>query len=909
MNTNPVTINAIASDADGTITKVEFFQGATKLGESITSPYNFVWNNIQPGSYSLTARATDNSNTVNTSAPVNIVMPVGWISGRVTRTDGTTAIAGANVKVYQGVTLMGIASANATGDYTVGVLSTGTSTVEASAIGYETNTQTGIAVNAGTNTLNISLAVPIHYLYDALGRLVSVIDKDGNAATYSYDAVGNLLSISRQAPAQASIIQFNPGSGPVGTTVTIYGTGFSATASQNTVTFNGVGASVISSSTTLIVVNVPSGASTGPINVTSPVGSATSSASFTVGSGASGAPTISSFTPTVGTAGTAVTITGTNYDATIGYDRVSFNLMHSLVGSATSTSIATTVPANATSGKISVATPLGKAVSNADFFAPPSPYTAASVGFTGRMSIGGNITATISTANKIGLVLFDGVAGQKVSFNISPVTISSSYEYIYTPNGTLLLSTGFVSTSGKFIDTFTLPMTGTYTILVDPQQYTGSITMTLYNIVDVSGTISPGGAAVPVIFSFPGQNASLTFSANQNQRVSLSVSGVTTAGSGAHSITVYKPDGTSLASITDITNGSFIDAQTLPVSGTYRIFANPASSATGSWTLTLYDVASDITGPITPGGAAVGIALTSPGQNARLTFSGTSGQRISLNLTAVTISTSYVSIVKPDSTNLVSPTFVSTGSKFIDTQLLPVTGTYTILVDPQGTYTGNMTLRLYNVPADGNSAITPGGSPVTVAITVPGQNAGLSFSGTSGQRVSLNIGNVTINGTRVYINKPDGSTLLWDPNVTMTGAYFDAVTLPVTGTYSIFVDPQIEYTGSMTLTLFDCTDFVGSTTVGGASVTVPLNTPGKNGQVTFSGTSGQVVTVHVTGNTIAGVSVRLFKPDGTQQTWASSSNSSFNLPQQTLSATGTYTITIDPPVANTGTLTVSVTSP
>ncbi len=54
-----------------------------------------------------------------------------------------------------------------------------------------TVTQSGISVTDGaTTTLNINLPVPINYVYDDLGRLVAVIDKDGNAATYAYDAVG-----------------------------------------------------------------------------------------------------------------------------------------------------------------------------------------------------------------------------------------------------------------------------------------------------------------------------------------------------------------------------------------------------------------------------------------------------------------------------------------------------------------------------------------------------------------------------------------------------------------------------------------------------------------------------------------------------------------------------------------------
>jgi YD repeat-containing protein len=69
-----VNINASASDSDGTVAKVEFFQGATKLGEVTSAPYNFAWTNVPAGNYSLTAKATDNLGATTTSSTVNITV-------------------------------------------------------------------------------------------------------------------------------------------------------------------------------------------------------------------------------------------------------------------------------------------------------------------------------------------------------------------------------------------------------------------------------------------------------------------------------------------------------------------------------------------------------------------------------------------------------------------------------------------------------------------------------------------------------------------------------------------------------------------------------------------------------------------------------------------------------------------
>jgi IPT/TIG domain-containing protein len=61
---------------------------------------------------------------------------------------------------------------------------------------------------------------------------------------YNYDAVGDLLSISNYSGSTVLHYRVHAGQRPVGTTVTIYGTGFSSTASQNTVQFNGTTAIV-----------------------------------------------------------------------------------------------------------------------------------------------------------------------------------------------------------------------------------------------------------------------------------------------------------------------------------------------------------------------------------------------------------------------------------------------------------------------------------------------------------------------------------------------------------------------------------------------------------------------------------------------------------------------------------------
>ncbi|HEY0873210.1 MAG TPA: IPT/TIG domain-containing protein [Vicinamibacterales bacterium] len=654
---------------------------------------------------------------------------------------------------------------------------------------------------AGALAVTSAQTQPVRYVYDELGRLVAVIDQSGAAAIYHYDAVGNLLSITRQNAGVVSIFGFSPDSSSVGGTVTLYGTGFSATSSQNTVTFNGVTATVTSSTTTHIVTSVPAGASTGYIAVTTPGGNAISPAPFTVT--ASSAPTISGVSPASGVAGTSVTVSGTNFDTVANRNRLLFNASPAVISSATGTSLTATVPPSATSGKVSVATLGGSAVSTSDFIVVPPPYGVSDVLLTDRMTPGTSKVVTIGSANKIALIMFDGVAGQRVSLKV-----------------------GTGMTSG--------------------------VTLLNYNHTAL------GGVTVGAV-------------------------------------------------------EAFIDTVTLTATATYTIVVDPVGSATGSITLTLYDVPADVTDAVTADGTPETVTNTTPGQNGRLTFSGTVGQRVSVKVGAGPVGT--VSLVGPDRAVIASVSIPIFGVALIDTQTLALAGTYSVIVDYSTKNVGSVPVTVYTVPADISDTITAGGSSVAVSPGIPGQNAALTFSGTGGQRVSVYISGVSMVASVSVRNS--GGTALGSATVTALPGFIEPVTLPSTGTYTVFVDPTNAATGSVTLNLYDvAADTSGALTVGGAAVNVSLGSPGQIGSLTFSGTSGQQITVNVTNsdfrtpvNTVSTVVVRLLKPDGTVLTSQTSSGSTFSLTTQTLPVTGTYTVIVDPSQANTGSLSINLTNP
>ena len=209
-----------------------------------------------------------------------------------------------------------------------------------------TSTQLTVVVPTGATSGNISLTV-------------------NSSSTTSQDQ----FTVTAASSATVTVGGFSPSSGAVGTSITITGTNFSSTPANNTVTFNGILATVTAATTTQLTVTVPLGASTGKIAVTVNSATATSAENFTV-TAATSELTITSFTGS-GSIGSSIVITGTNFSAVASDNTVTINGVVATTTAATTTQLTVIVPAGATSGVISV-TVGGVTVTSATTFAVTS---------------------------------------------------------------------------------------------------------------------------------------------------------------------------------------------------------------------------------------------------------------------------------------------------------------------------------------------------------------------------------------------------------------------------------------------------------------------------------------------------------------------------------------------------------
>lgn len=295
------------------------------------------------------------------------------------------------------------------------------------------------------------------------------------------------------ALAAPAITSCTPTSGPVGTTVTITGTGL---ADVNRVEFNGTDAQyTVNPAGTQITTTVPAGATDGPVTVTDNGvngGVANCPSNFDVTP--TQAPTVTSFSPTSGPVGTSVVITGTNFT---GATAVRFNGTSATFTVNSPTQITATVPSGATDGPITVQNSAGTATSSTNFdvtaptpptitgFSPTSGAPGTSVvitgtNFTGATAVrfgGTNATFTVNSSTQITATVPAGAATGAISVTTPSGTATSSSSFTVTQGAPAI--TSFTPESGCVGSSVTLTGTG----------FTGTTSVTFNGVSAPSFTV------------------------------------------------------------------------------------------------------------------------------------------------------------------------------------------------------------------------------------------------------------------------------------------------------------------------------------------------------------------------------------------------------------------------------------
>lgn len=784
----------------------------------------------------------------------------------------------------------------------------------------------------GTHLTSPALAADVQYVYDKLGRLVSVVAADGSSVQYTYDAVGNIQSIQKNATTALSIAEFSPSGGSAGTTVTIFGSGFDTVAANNIVKFNDAAAIVSSATANTLTVAAPASVVTGRISISNSNGNVISSKDYIVGAFAP--PAITNFSPVMGVAGTQVTVSGSNFQTVKEANKTSFGNFAATVVSSSGSSLVASAPGAPLSGKITVSTPYGSAVSVNDFYGLPTGWSTNDIGYTGRLAVNGPpITLTTTLAGKKAIVLFDGVAQQRISLMSAVGTFSYSTPItIYNPDGSVLMTATMYNRDS--IDLLPLPASGTYTIAIAPNANDkGSVNLSL--ISEAIGSIT---ADVPFAVNLvAGQNARYFFYAEAGKAYGLALTDMTFTGSGTNprnvTVTWEKTDGTRLYTCTLTASDScnFSNAAALDATNNYVIRFNPSSTHALSFNAIM---SKDIeAGDLVAGSAPVTMTTLQPGQNGRYTFDGVAGQSFNLVISgntmddgnASTSNTTYFYIYQPgDNVTEWKSSYLSTGktNTVIYLNNLPKTGKYTVLINPTVLDKGSVNAQLLSAQ-EGVIAVD-GATAMNLPI---GQTARYTFTAEAGKTYGFAATDLVFSGSGssdknlyVYLKKTDGTVLRTCTfSVSNSCDFYDPQMFAVGGTYVLSFAAGSTYGVSFNAVLSKDVQ-AGNLSAGMPPTNLTTVLAGQNGRYTFAATAGQRFNLALSGNaiddgspaTVNPVYVYIFKPSNTASEWTydtiytGTQNGVISL--ASLPETGTYTIWVNPTVLDKGSINLQLVS-
>lgn len=747
----------------------------------------------------------------------------------------------------------------------------------------------------------------VEYVYDDAGRLTQVVGADGSVVLYEYDPAGNLLSISQAAGSLISITSFTPTAGAPGSSVTITGGAFSPTPNENIVRFNGVAATVASASVSTLTVTVPSGASTGPITVEAPAGTAQSAAPFTVLGGLGPLPVSLTSGQTLTVPFTASSPSGYSLALTPFVSTPSGGSVKATILKPNGSTLKDCGTYSATAG-------------NCDFSVTAAGTHQVRLTPSGATSIAFNIVvsedlwgalvpdapptrfnATVPGQNI--RYTFPGVAGGRATLFARNNTIGYGTAQVLKPDGGSLTSSLRYDGFTWWFQDLTFPSTGTYTAVfrVD-RASTGHVDLQL--LADAQGTLLTDGTPTLVNLA-NGQNGIYSFTATSASSYSLAVTDFSSApGGGSVTASILNPDGSVKKNCGTYSAMSGHCDFSVAGAGTYQVRIDPAGNASVLFNLI---VSEDLRGEFIADEAAVTFHAVVPGQNKRYAFEGQMGQSVSLVFTNNTIGAGTISVIRPDGSVLTSTGNYAGSTAWTKDVTLPVTGTYEAIVFVDKAFTGSMDVRLVT---DASGMLSTDGTPFLSELE-PGQNARYTFNASaSSQGFSLAI--------MEFVSAPDGeaSATILNPDGSVnkdcgdysasSGSCDFSSTTP--GTYTVRLNPIGVAATNFNLIIAE--DLTGTLTLGAAPVRFEAMVPGQNKLYSFEGTAGQAVRLIFTNNTIDYGTVHLRKPDGTTLTKTNNyhGKTSWTL-NATLPTNGTYTAVVYVDRSSTGVVDVQLVSP
>jgi IPT/TIG domain/Glucodextranase, domain B len=653
-----------------------------------------------------------------------------------------------------------------------------------------------------------------------------------------------------QAQSAPSISSLSQPLGPGGTPITISGTGFGATQGASLVTFGSATTSVSSWADTSVTATVPNSLAAGNLNITVTVGGISSnSAPFTV------IPVIYGLSTYSASPGTQVTITGVGFGDAQSSSTITFNGISSSATSWSNSSIATSVPAGASTGPLVVT--VNSLDTNSVNFTVPTPAPTVTSLSSGLGPIGTPVTITgtnFGDTQGSSRVLFPGLQGSPAS---SPTNWSATSITVPVPTGAItgrvsVMVNGQVSNSLRYVvATLNIssisPSSGApgTTVTITGSGFGATQTTSLVTFNGTAAVVS-SWSDTQIVATVPNNATTGNVLVIENNTPSNGVlftvatpppliSSISpTSGAPGSTITIAGSGfGATQGSSTVTFNG--ISAAVVSWSDTQIVIIVPTGATSGNIVVTVNGTVSNsfffnVTLPL----AITSVAPQSAVPGAPVTIFGTSfgasqgSGQVQLGTVPGTVlvwtDTRIVADVNSQSQSGVAQVFQngSASNQLPFTVLSPNSGGPTLSPAPNAYGWNNTDVTVTFCPAGGNCS-----SPQTVT----SEGAGQVISGTvSGSTVSVTL---NIDKTRpvLSVSSPSDGTTFSSPSVAITGTVSDALSglasVTCNGVAATFGDSQFSCNISLN---------VGVNLVVVRAIDLAGNVAGSNFHLTLTGT-------------------------------------------------------------------------
>ncbi len=408
-----------------------------------------------------------------------------------------------------------------------------------------------------------------------------------------------------------------------------------------------------------------------------------------------------------------------------------------------------------------------------------NPGNPVSIGF------GDTLADSILTPAQNDTYTFSGIANDVVFVRLSAAYWA--YIQVYKPDGISLCSAYNALSRHRVDVTCILPVDGIYIILVGDQEGAGTGEYHLY-LQRLNNPINPPtisyGQTVPGTISAPAEMDTFFFSGEAGDQL--------VAKMGATSpvytyLNVFNPDGTKLCGAHNALDSNHVELNcTLTSTGIHTILAGDYDAAeSGDYHVYIQRLKNPGNTVPLDFGTTHSDSIDTPVDTDTYTFDAEMNDRILARIASTSsVFSPRMYLYDPDGTRICSLTVT-----FIDSCLIPATGTYTILaLDTNNIYTGDYFLYLQRLNNPSNATPISYGQTLLGVITQPAEMGTYTFNGLTNERVFVRMskaaGVYTRPGIRIY--NPDGTARCWTNGDTI--AEIPYCTLYSDGTYTILAN-------------------------------------------------------------------------------------------------------------------------